>query len=90
MLAVPATLHDSLMARLDRVPELKRLAQIGSVIGRRFSHEMLKALSSMPEQALADGLEQMGVQVVARAHRDAVDRDQIIADLRLIGDVGRR
>ena len=39
-LAIPANLHDSLMARLDRLAPVKELAQIGAVIGREFSHEL--------------------------------------------------
>ena len=42
-LAIPRTLHDSLMARLDRQPEAKRVAQQGSVLGREFSCEILHA-----------------------------------------------
>ena len=40
-LAIPATLHDSLMARLDRLGGVREVAQIGAVIGREFSHELL-------------------------------------------------
>jgi predicted ATPase len=50
--AVPATLHDSLMARLDRLGSAKDVAQIGAVIGREFSHALLAAVSRKGE---ADG-----------------------------------
>ena len=40
-LAIPATLHDSLMARLDRLAPVKEVAQIGAAIGREFSYELL-------------------------------------------------
>ncbi len=43
-LAIPTTLHDSLMARLDRLAPVKEVAQIGAVIGREFSHELLAAV----------------------------------------------
>ena len=43
-LAIPATLQDSLMARLDRLAPVKEVAQIGAVIGREFSHELLAAV----------------------------------------------
>jgi len=43
--AIPATLQDSLMARLDRLGSAKELAQIGAVLGREFSHELLAAVS---------------------------------------------
>jgi predicted ATPase len=42
-LAVPASLHASLMARLDRLGPTKELAQIGAAIGREFSHALLAA-----------------------------------------------
>ena len=44
-LKIPATLHNSLMARLDQLGSVKELAQIGSVIGRKFSAAMLEAIS---------------------------------------------
>ena len=44
--AVPATLHASLMARLDRLgPAAKELAQVGAAIGREFSYELLAAIA---------------------------------------------
>ena len=47
MHAVPATLHASLMARLDRLgPTVKEAAQIGAAIGREFSHEMINAVAA--------------------------------------------
>ena len=45
-LAVPASLHASLMARLDRLGPAKELAQIGAVIGREFSHALLAAVAA--------------------------------------------
>lgn len=44
--AIPATLQDSLMARLDRLGEAKRVAQLGSVLGREFSRELIGAVSA--------------------------------------------
>ena len=44
-LAIPATLHGSLMARLDRLEPVREVAQIGAVIGREFSYEMLAAVA---------------------------------------------
>jgi predicted ATPase len=49
---IPTTLHDSLMARLDRVESVRRVAQIGAAIGREFSHRLLHAVSRFPEEAL--------------------------------------
>jgi tetratricopeptide (TPR) repeat protein len=58
-LAVPATLRDSLMARLDRVTAVKEIAQIGATIGREFSYGLLSAVSPMPRSALDEGLERL-------------------------------
>jgi predicted ATPase len=55
-LAIPATLHDSLTARLDRLTETKGVAQLGAVLGREFSYEMLHAVSSVDEATLQHGL----------------------------------
>lgn len=55
-MTLPATLRDSLMARLDRVPAVKEIAQIGATIGRDFSYELLAAVSPMPRAALEEGL----------------------------------
>ena len=44
-LAIPATLQDSLMARLDRLAPVKEVAQVAAVIGREFSHELLAAVT---------------------------------------------
>ena len=51
-LAVPASLHASLMARLDRLGPAKEVAQIGAVIGREFSHALLAAVARKPEAEL--------------------------------------
>ena len=58
-LAVPDTLQASLMARLDRLPAAKTVAQIGSVIGRSFSYELIAELAELPEPALREGLGQL-------------------------------
>ncbi len=57
--SVPASLHDSLMARLDRLPEVKEVAQIAAVIGREFDHELLAAVAERPEAALTDSLDKL-------------------------------
>jgi len=56
-LRIPATLHDSLMARLDRLLPVKEVAQIGAVIGREFDHELLAAVAPMDAAALDKALE---------------------------------
>ena len=58
-LAIPTTLHDSLMARLDRLAPVKEVAQIGAVIGREFSHELLAAVSPLPEEKLGEAVDQL-------------------------------
>ncbi len=57
--AVPASLHDSLLARLDRLASVKEIAQIAAAIGRRFTHELLAAISELADSALEDALTQL-------------------------------
>jgi predicted ATPase len=58
-LAVPASLHASLMARLDRLGPAKEVAQIGSAIGREFSHALLVAVVRKPERELQSALDRL-------------------------------
>ncbi|ATU94655.1 AAA family ATPase [Phyllobacterium zundukense] len=58
-LAIPVTLHDSLMARLDRLSSVKEVAQIGACIGREFDHELLAAVVPLPDGDLAAALERL-------------------------------
>lgn len=58
-LAIPTTLHASLMARLDRLASVRDVAQIGAVIGREFSYELLNAIATLPKAKLDEALEQM-------------------------------
>ena len=55
-LAIPTTLHGSLMARLDRSALAKEIAQIGAAIGREFSYALLHAVAAMDEAALNEAL----------------------------------
>jgi class 3 adenylate cyclase/predicted ATPase len=55
-LAIPTSLHDSLMARLDRLASVRRVAQIGAAIGREFSYSLLRAVSRLPEDELQASL----------------------------------
>ncbi|MGX9431619.1 MULTISPECIES: adenylate/guanylate cyclase domain-containing protein [Bradyrhizobium] len=59
VLAVPASLHASLMARLDRLGAAKEVAQIGAVVGREFSYELLAAVSGDRDEALQGALERL-------------------------------
>jgi class 3 adenylate cyclase/tetratricopeptide (TPR) repeat protein len=58
-LAIPTTLHASLMARLDRLASVREVAQIGAVIGREFSYELLSAVAALPKAKLDEALEQL-------------------------------
>jgi class 3 adenylate cyclase/predicted ATPase len=58
-LAVPASLHASLMARLDRLGPAKEVAQIGAAIGREFSHTLLAAVADKPEAELGSRLDRI-------------------------------
>ena len=58
-LAIPATLHDSLMARLDRLGPVKEVAQIGACLGREFDHELLSAIVPLSEAELQRALDQL-------------------------------
>src|SRR5262245_62029102 len=58
-LAVPASLHASLMARLDRLGPAKEVAQIGAAIGREFSHPLLVAVVGKTESAIDSALDRL-------------------------------
>jgi predicted ATPase len=58
-LAIPATLHDSLMARLDRLAAVKALAQLGATLGREFSYALLRAVAPWEEGIVHQGLHQL-------------------------------
>jgi class 3 adenylate cyclase/predicted ATPase len=58
-LAVPNTLQDSLMARLDRLAAVKALAQLGATLGREFSYRLIQAVSPWRDDILREGLEQL-------------------------------
>src|SRR6516225_4621839 len=58
-LAIPTTLHASLMARLDRLAPVREVAQIGAVVGREFSYELLNAVAGLPRERLEEALGQL-------------------------------
>jgi class 3 adenylate cyclase/tetratricopeptide (TPR) repeat protein len=58
-LAIPSTLQDSLMARLDRLATTREIAQVGATLGREFSYELLHAVSPLDEGTLQQGLRQL-------------------------------
>jgi predicted ATPase len=57
--AVPASLHASLMSRLDRLGQAKEVAQVGAAIGREFSHALLMAIASEPEEKVRFALDRL-------------------------------
>jgi class 3 adenylate cyclase/tetratricopeptide (TPR) repeat protein len=58
-LILPVTLQDSLMARLDRLPDARELAPIGATIGRTFSYALLAAVTGLDADTLRSGLDQL-------------------------------
>jgi predicted ATPase len=58
-LAIPTTLQDSLMARLDRLATARTVAQLGAVLGREFTYELIRAVALLDEATLQLGLEQL-------------------------------
>ncbi|MEJ2237399.1 MAG: adenylate/guanylate cyclase domain-containing protein, partial [Gemmatimonadales bacterium] len=58
-LAIPSTLQDSLMARLDRLVSVKETAQIAALLGREFSYKLLSRVSPLSEDVLIDALTQL-------------------------------
>ncbi|NIA72173.1 AAA family ATPase [Pelagibius litoralis] len=58
-LSIPTTLRGSLLARLDRYPAAREIAQTGAVIGREFSYKMLAAISGLPDAELRRALDRL-------------------------------
>jgi len=56
LVGIPTSLHDSLMARLDRLASVRLVAQIGAAIGRQFPYGLLRAVSDLPEDELRAAL----------------------------------
>jgi class 3 adenylate cyclase/predicted ATPase len=84
-LAVPTSLHGSLMARLDRLGPAKQVAQFGAAIGRQFSHELVAAVARLPEAQLGEALDQLvGSELVFRRglppHADYVFKHVLVQD----------
>jgi class 3 adenylate cyclase/predicted ATPase len=57
--AIPNTLNDSLMSRLDRSASMREVAQVAAVIGREFSHDLLAAVSTLTSKSLEDALDRL-------------------------------
>lgn len=58
-LAIPSTLHDSLMARLDRLTTAREIAQVGATLGREFSYDLIQAVVPLREETLQQALTQL-------------------------------
>ncbi len=66
-LTIPETLHDSLMARLDRLHSVKEVAQVGAAIGREFSYSLIRAVVARDETQLQHALGELeGAELVYR------------------------
>ena len=84
-LQIPATLHASLMARLDRLGPAKELAQIGAAIGREFSHELIEAVAGKSSIELETGLHRLiGAGLLSRQgvapHADYLFKHALVQD----------
>ncbi|MCZ6871972.1 MAG: AAA family ATPase, partial [bacterium] len=84
-MAIPDTLQDSLMARLDQLSAAKEIAQLGAVLGREFSYHMLQALSDVDETTLQEELDQL-VQAELLYQRGRPPRSRYIFKHALIQD----
>ena len=58
-LAIPSTLQDSLTARLDRLSAAREVAQLGAILGREFTYELIKAVSRLVEELLGSHLQKL-------------------------------
>jgi class 3 adenylate cyclase len=58
-LAIPSTLHASLLARIDRLAPTREVAQIGAALGRSFPYELVSAVATMPARQLDEALSQL-------------------------------
>lgn len=58
-MAIPETLRDSLMARIDRLDAARQVAQVGAVIGRSFSYDMVATISELRQVALREALKKL-------------------------------
>ncbi len=70
---VPDSLQASLLSRLDRLPSAKAVAQIGSVVGRSFPHDLVAAIADLPDAVLNEGLEQLVAAGLASPRGEGAD-----------------
>ena len=72
-LAIPSTLHDSLVARLDRLGSIKEIAQIGAALGREFSYRLLAAVAPSAGAPLEAALAQLAAAELIFARGEPPD-----------------
>jgi len=72
-LAIPMTLHASLLARLDRLASARRVAQVGAAIGRRFPYALLHAVCRLPEDELQTALGRLVASELVFQHGTSPD-----------------
>lgn len=82
---IPASLHDILMARLDRLPEVRETAQIAACIGREFGEDLLRAAAQLPADVIDAGLEKL-IQAELIYRRGHGDNGQFIFKHALVRD----
>jgi class 3 adenylate cyclase/tetratricopeptide (TPR) repeat protein len=70
-LAIPSTLQDSLMARLDRLGKAKEIAQLGATLGRQFSYELLRVIAPIEEDKVKHALAELVKAEVLYEHGPA-------------------
>jgi class 3 adenylate cyclase/predicted ATPase len=83
--AIPDTLQDSLMARLDQLNTAKEVAQLGAVLGREFAYDLIRAISSQDDVTLQAGLAQL-VEAELLYHRGRPPRARYLFKHALIQD----
>ena len=75
---VPATLHDSLMARLDRFPGIREVAQVGAVIGRSFDYRLLATVVERDEETLTAALAKLEDSGLVMRRGDPPDSELLL------------
>jgi class 3 adenylate cyclase/predicted ATPase len=77
IVSIPQTLQASLMARLDRLPSAKFIAQCGAVIGREFSYQLIAAIAQQPEELLLQALDELVVSGLVFRRGDPPDTNYL-------------
>jgi class 3 adenylate cyclase/predicted ATPase len=67
-MAIPSSLHDSLLARLDRLSPVREVAQIGAALGREFSYDLVAAVANRSDEQVRDALRQLTVAGLVFGH----------------------